>query len=139
MKEANKDQHGLAINIIKFQYFNLEFFNCQEIVLYETIIVLGGISFAKKEDSTEFALKIKGVFKNKADAEMHARNLQLTDSRFDLLVVEMYKWLLMPPPVSFIDNQIHIDDRLTNIIKSHNEEQIKANQVFSDRISQTKK
>ena len=50
MKEANKDQHGLAINIMKFQYYNLEFFNCQEIVLYETIIVLGGISFAKKEE-----------------------------------------------------------------------------------------
>lgn len=46
----NNDKHGLAINIIKFQYFNLEFFNCQEIVLYETIIVLGGISFAKKEE-----------------------------------------------------------------------------------------
>ena len=47
---ANNDKHGLAINIIKFQYFNLEFFNCQEIVLYETIMVLGGISFAKKEE-----------------------------------------------------------------------------------------
>jgi len=46
----NKDKHGLAINILKFQYFNFEFFNCQEIVLYETIIVLGGISFAKKEE-----------------------------------------------------------------------------------------
>ena len=46
----NNDKHGLAINIIKFQYFNLEFFNCQEIVLYETIMVLGGISFAKKEE-----------------------------------------------------------------------------------------
>ena len=43
MKEANKDQHGLAINIMKFQYFNLDFFNCQEIVLYETLVVLGGI------------------------------------------------------------------------------------------------
>jgi len=46
----NNDKHGLAINILKFQYFNFEFFNCQEIVLYETIIVLGGISFAKKEE-----------------------------------------------------------------------------------------
>ena len=50
MKKRNIDKHGLAINIMKFQYFNLEFFNCQEIVLYETIIVLGGISFAKKEE-----------------------------------------------------------------------------------------
>ena len=46
----NNDKHGLAINILKFQYFNLDFFNCQEIVLYETLVVLGGISFAKKEE-----------------------------------------------------------------------------------------
>ena len=46
----NNDKHGLAINILKFQYFNFEFFNCQEIVLYETLVVLGGISFAKKEE-----------------------------------------------------------------------------------------
>ena len=50
MKEEKKDKHGLAINIMKFQYFNFQFFNCQEIVLYETIMVLGGISFAKKEE-----------------------------------------------------------------------------------------
>ena len=49
MNEGN-DKHGLAINIIKFQYYNLDFFNCQEIVLYETLVVLGGISFAKKEE-----------------------------------------------------------------------------------------
>jgi len=46
----NNDKHGLAINILKFQYFNFEFFNCQEIVLYETLVVLGGISFTKKEE-----------------------------------------------------------------------------------------
>ena len=46
----NKDKHGLAINILKFQYFNFKFFNCQEIVLYETLVVLGGISFTKKEE-----------------------------------------------------------------------------------------
>ena len=49
MNEGN-DKHGLAINIIKFQYYNLDFFNCQEIVLYETLVVLGDISFAKKEE-----------------------------------------------------------------------------------------
>ena len=70
MKEANKDQHGLAINIIKFQYFNLEFFNCQEIVLYETIMVLGGISFAKKEEfyhSTQTLAEKTGIKRHSVD------------------------------------------------------------------------
>ncbi|MGC6433947.1 MAG: hypothetical protein ACON4M_07090 [Crocinitomicaceae bacterium] len=46
----HNDNHGLAINILKFQYYNFEFFNCQEIVLYETLMVLGGIHFAKKDE-----------------------------------------------------------------------------------------
>ena len=50
MKEKNIDKHGLAINILKFQYYNFEFFNCQEIILYETLMVLGGIHFAKKDE-----------------------------------------------------------------------------------------
>ena len=70
MKEANKDQHGLAINIMKFQYFNLDFFNCQEIVLYETLVVLGGISFAKKEEffhSTQTLAEKTGIKRHSVD------------------------------------------------------------------------
>ena len=60
----NKDKHGLAINIKKFQCFNFEFFNCQEIVLYETLMVLGGKSFAKREEfyhSTESLVNKTGI------------------------------------------------------------------------------
>ena len=60
----NKDKHGLAINILKFQYYNFEFFNCQEIILYETLMVLGGIHFTKKDKfyhSTASLLKKTGI------------------------------------------------------------------------------
>ena len=46
----NNDKHGLAINILKFQYYNPNYFNCQEVVLFETLIVLGGASFAGKKE-----------------------------------------------------------------------------------------
>ena len=66
----NNDKHGLAINILKFQYYNFEFFNCQEIVLYENIVVLGGISFASKEEffhSTETLAGKTGVKRYSVD------------------------------------------------------------------------
>lgn len=44
------DNHPLAVNCRKFQYYNFDFFSCQEIVLFETLVVLGGISFKKKEE-----------------------------------------------------------------------------------------
>ena len=66
----NKDKHGLAINILKFQYFNFEFFNCQEIVLYETLMVLGGKSFAKREEffhSTQTFADKTGIKRHSVD------------------------------------------------------------------------
>ena len=66
----NIDKHGLAINILKFQYFNFEFFNCQEIVLYETLMVLGGKSFAKREEffhSTQTLADKTGIKRHSVD------------------------------------------------------------------------
>ena len=66
----NKDKHGLAINILKFQWFNFEFFNCQEIVLYETLMVLGGISFTGREEffhSTQTLADKTGVKRHSVD------------------------------------------------------------------------
>lgn len=66
----NKDKHGLAINILKFQCFNFEFFNCQEIVLYETLMVLGGKSFAKREEffhSTQTLADKTGIKRHSVD------------------------------------------------------------------------
>ena len=73
MKEDKKDKHGLAINIMKFQYYNFEFFNCQEIVLYETLIVLGGNSFAKREEffhSTQTIVDKTGIKRHSVDRIM---------------------------------------------------------------------
>lgn len=58
------NSHPLAINIRKFQIYNFDFFTCQEVVLFETLVVLGGISFAKKEEffhSTETLIKKTGI------------------------------------------------------------------------------
>jgi len=71
MKFGNKeDKHPLSINILKYQYYNYEFFNCQEIVLYETLIVLGGLSFGSKQEffhSTETLAGKTGIKRHSID------------------------------------------------------------------------
>lgn len=64
------DNHPLAVNCLKFQYYNFDFFSCQEIVLFETLIVLGGISFKKKEEffhSTKTLTDKTGIKKHTVD------------------------------------------------------------------------
>lgn len=64
------DNHPLAVNCLKFQYYNFNFFSCQEVVLFETLIVLGGISFKKKDEffhSTKTLTDKTGVKKHTVD------------------------------------------------------------------------
>jgi hypothetical protein len=77
-------------------------------------------------------LKIKGVFGNLDDANKHAEMLQKIDSTFDIYVVEMYSWLLVPPDPTLIE-QKHVDSKLNEIIGGHRENQLRAKEYFNER------
>lgn len=77
-------------------------------------------------------LKIKGVFNNLDEANKHAEILQKLDSTFDIYVVEMYSWLLVPPDPTLIE-QRHVDLKLNEIIGGHRESQLKSKMYFEER------
>ena len=50
MKKFKKeDTHPLAINIQKLQRYNYDYFNCEEVVFFEYIVVKG-MAFKKKKE-----------------------------------------------------------------------------------------
>tara|TARA_B100000768_G_C11178346_1_gene331837 strand:- start:21 stop:863 length:843 start_codon:yes stop_codon:yes gene_type:complete len=65
----NQEKFPLAINILKYQVYNFNFFNCQEIVLYETLVILGGKSFKNKEffHSTQTIADKTGIKRHSVD------------------------------------------------------------------------
>lgn len=77
-------------------------------------------------------LKIKGVFKTLEEANKHAAMLQKIDSVFDIYVVEMYSWLLVPPDPELIE-QKHVDNKLNEMISAHRESQLKAKAYYDER------
>ena len=77
-------------------------------------------------------LKIKGVFNTLEEANKHAEILQKIDSTFDIYVVEMYSWLLVPPDPTLIE-QKHVDEKLNQIIAGHRESQLKSKEYFNER------
>lgn len=79
------------------------------------------------------AVKIKGVFDSIEDAKHHAKKLQKLDPTFDVFLVEMYKWLPVPPTMSDIQDQVHQDEKLNEIISEHANEQIRTKQFFEER------
>ena len=84
------------------------------------------------QKAKNICLKIKGVFNNVEEANKHAELLQKLDDTFDIFVVEMYSWLLVPPDPELME-QKHVDLKLNEIIGGHRESQLKAKAYFEER------
>jgi hypothetical protein len=90
------------------------------------------VSPSSDQKCDNICLKIKGVFNNLEEANKHAEMLQKINSTFDIYVVEMYSWLLVPPDPELIE-QKHVDLTLNEIISGHRESQLKAKMHFEER------
>ena len=94
----------------------------------------GWVRPAEGAKHTEFMIKIRGAFGTKGEAEEHAKELQGMDNSVDIYVVNMYEWLLLPPPpVSEMDNVKYTDERLQAIMDGYKENQKHAAQMFEKR------
>ena len=78
-------------------------------------------------------VKIRGVFEDIESAKMQAKKLQSADPIFDVYLVELYKWLPIPPNNNMIEDQVYQDSVLNNLIRGHAEEQARAKDFFEQR------
>lgn len=78
-------------------------------------------------------VKIRGVFSELELAQQHAQKLQKVDTTFNIYLVEMYKWLPIPPDDDNIDNHEFMEQKLNDIVKGHKEQQILSKQFFEER------
>lgn len=91
------------------------------------------VSPQSNQKSNISAMKIKGVFEHREDAEKYVKKLMQLDNTFDIFLVDMYKWLAIPPNVESIEAQEHQEKELNDIIKGHKEQQILAKSHFEER------
>ena len=83
---------------------------------------------------TEFMIKIRGAFGSQQEADEHAKQLQTLDNSVDIYVVNMYEWLLLPPPPSYeMENVNYTDERLQAIMKGYKDNQKNAAIMFEKR------
>ena len=109
--------------------------------LDEDFIKLSGQNFAlisvvspsSSQKHDVCAMKIRGVFDTKEDAQHHVKRLMQSDSTFDVFLVDMYKWLPIPPDNSKIDDAVYQEDVLNDIIRGHREEQLRVKEHFDER------
>ena len=95
------------------------------------LISLVGPECPQKAD--KFGLKIRGVFPTKDEAGAHAKRLQREDNIVDIFVVDMYKWLLIPPAMDKIDDVKYQDEKLEEIMTKYKDNQNEAARMFEKR------
>jgi len=94
-------------------------------------ISLVGPDCPQKND--KFGLKIRGCFGTRDEASQHAKRLQKEDATFDIYVVDMYKWLLIPPDKDHIEDVHYNEEKLEELMTSYRTNQAMAAKMFEER------
>jgi hypothetical protein len=98
--------------------------------LYACLSVVGP-ECPQKND--KFGIKIRGAFNSREEAASHAKRLQKEDATFDIYVVDMYKWLLIPPDPSVINDVHYNNEKLEELMSGYKENQQMAAKMFEER------
>ena len=85
------------------------------------------------QKTEKFGIKIRGTFSTRDEAANHAKRLQREDPIFDIYVVDMYKWLLIPPDPKHIDDVHYTNEKLEEIMVGYRENQAQAAKMFEER------
>ena len=98
--------------------------------LYACLSVIGP-ECPQKND--KFDIKIRGAFNSREEAASHAKRLQKEDATFDIYVVDMYKWLLIPPDPTAIEDVHYTNEKLETLMSGYKENQQMAAKMFEER------
>ena len=98
--------------------------------LYACLSVVGPEAPQKND---KFGIKIRGAFATRDEAANHAKRLQKEDTTFDIYVVDMYKWLLIPPDSTKIEDVHYNNEKLEEIMSGYKDNQAQAARMFSER------
>ena len=85
------------------------------------------------QKNDKFGIKIRGCFATREEASNHAKRLQKEDATFDIYVVDMYKWLLIPPDRDKIEDVHYNNEKLEELMINYRENQSQAARMFEER------
>lgn len=85
------------------------------------------------QKTDKLGIKLRGAFATRDEAANHAKRLQKEDPTFDIYVVDMYKWLLIPPDSSKIEDVHYTNEKLEEIMTGYKENQSQAARMFQER------
>lgn len=104
-------------------------------VPFQEFCVASFVGETLRQKTSEMGIKIWGAFESLEVAQDYAKMLNSFEENkyFDIYVMEMYNWVLIPPNPDCMENQEHHDKRLDHLIRSHKAQKMKIKQIFDHR------
>ena len=115
--------------------------------LDEDTIVPNGQRFAlvsfvgpeQRQKNEKIGMKIRGCFATREEAASHVRKLQAFDGSVDIFMVEVGKWVPIPPSVDDVDDVEYQEKYMQELMRGYRESQLKAKEVFNQRTEAIKR
>jgi hypothetical protein len=115
--------------------------------LDEDTIVPNGQRFAlvsfvgpeQRQKNEKIGMKIRGCFATREEAASHVRKLQAFDGSVDIFMVEVGKWVPIPPSVDDVDDVEYQEKYMNELMRGYRESQLKAKEVFNQRTEAIKR
>lgn len=85
------------------------------------------------QKSDKYGLKIRGCFSTAEEAQAHVKQLMDIDPSFDVYLVNMYEWLLIPPDNSKISDTHYQEEYLEQLVQGYHKNQMQAKKLFEQR------
>ena len=85
------------------------------------------------QKNEKLGMKIRGCFPTRDEAAAHAKRLQREDGLVDIYVVDMYKWLLIPPQREEVNDVHYANEKLEEIMTKYRQNQAAAAAMFEKR------
>lgn len=93
-----------------------------------------------RQKTEQLGMKIWGCFNEIKEAKDHADKLSKIKENniFDIFILEMYTWAVIPPDPQCMDDQVYHEEKLHSMITDHKKEQLRAKEVFDMRKEKLK-
>jgi hypothetical protein len=91
------------------------------------VSLVGPPGWKTNQQSNQLAMKVRGAFKRKADADAWAKRLSKVCPDADIYTLKMYSWTVLPPR----EDQLQVtygDEKIDKLLEQHNQRNLEKEQ-----------
>jgi len=91
------------------------------------------VSPTSRQKNDLMGMKLRGVFATAEEAKNHVAKLMKFDSTVNVYLMDMYKWVLIPPDDDKIEDHVYQEEFLNTMMEEYKKNQAEAKRFFEER------